>query len=770
MRFSFHLRLILAAGFAAIILSAQVPPGGAGVAPNRPPVQAEDQPKPAQPAPPPAGQTPAGQTPAGQPPAAPVTQPQTAAPRLTESGAFIMPNASLTELIELLAKRLKINYIKDPAVQGNVTIYTYGEVKPVDEMQLLETILRINGATIVKVGDLYRIVPMNRVSQLPLSPVLNADPKTLPDDERMILNLVFLKYATAAEIAKLMQPFLGEGGTVIPYEPANLLMIQDNARSMKRYMELLALFDSDTFAGQRVRLFEVENSRPSDLQKELESVFKAYALSDKAAAVKFMAVDRINTLIAVAPNPGIFAQVEEWIKKLDIAVKTSAGAVNTYVYRLKYARAETLAMAIMALYSGNTMALMALGQMNQMNNMMGGGMGGGMYPGAGGAYGGMNGMYGGGGGMGYPGMGYGGYGQGGYGQGGYGQMPYAASPPTYSASPLNPAGLNPPGTPGAGQTGTYLGDAAYGGAQLGPKIPHVIPNPFDNTLLIQGTPQEYDQITNLLRQLDIAPRQVLIDAKIYEVDLTGVFSAGVSAFLEKRDSSSGGAAARALNVATSAGGVTLTTGLLISQTKELLATITSNEASTRTRVISAPSIIATDSIAATMNVGTSVPTLTSQAVAGGVQQSGSSLFSNTVSTVSTGVTLNILARVNSSGIVTLIINQDISAPQPPANGGIQSPSFQNRSFQTQVTVQDGQMVAIGGVILESDGQTSSGVPLLHRIPLLGAAFGSKSSNKSRTELVVFITPRVIYDANQMIDATDEIKGNLKRLQKTMRDH
>jgi general secretion pathway protein D len=153
-----------------------------------------------------------------------------------------------------------------------------------------------------------------------------------------------------------------------------------------------------------------------------------------------------------------------------------------------------------------------------------------------------------------------------------------------------------------------------------------------------------------------------------------------------------------------------------------------------------------------------------------VQQGGSSLFSNTVNTVSTGVTLNILARVNSSGIVTLIINQDISAPQPPPVGGIQSPSFQNRSFQTQVTVQDGQMVAIAGVILESDGQSSAGVPLLHRIPLIGAAFGSKSSNKSRTELVVFITPRVIYDANQMIDATDEIKGNLKKLQKTMRDH
>src|SRR4029077_15547357 len=133
---------------------------------------------PPKPAAPPATPAPAPQQPAQPPTAAPATQPQTAAPRLTDSGAFIMPNASLPELIDLLAKRLKINYIKDPAVQGNVTIYTYGEVKPVDEMQLLETILRINGATIVKVGDLYRIVPMNRVSQLPLSPVINGDPKT----------------------------------------------------------------------------------------------------------------------------------------------------------------------------------------------------------------------------------------------------------------------------------------------------------------------------------------------------------------------------------------------------------------------------------------------------------------------------------------------------------------------------------------------------------------------------------------------------------------
>jgi general secretion pathway protein D len=303
--------------------------------------------------------------------------------------------------------------------------------------------------------------------------------------------------------------------------------------------------------------------------------------------------------------------------------------------------------------------------------------------------------------------------------------------------------------------------------QVGPRIPHVIPNPFDNTILIQGTPQEYEQILGLIRQLDIPPRQVLIDAKIYEVDLTGAFAAGVTAYLEKKDTGQFG---RTLAAVSGAGGVALTAGALVLRSHELLAALTASETASHTRVISAPSIIATDSVGASLNVGEDVPVLTSQAVAGGVQQGGSSLFTNTVSSRSSGVTLSILARVNSSGIVTMIINQNVSSPQAPAaSSSIQSPSFQNRSFQTQITVQDGDTVAIGGIIQENNLQSSSGVPFLHRLPGIGSLFGAQSITKSRTELVVFLTPRVIYDTNQIVEATDEIRGNMRRIQRLSKD-
>src|SRR5260370_18965900 len=95
-------------------------------------------------------------------------------------------------------------------------------------------------------------------------------------------------------------------------------MILDNARSMRRTMELIALFDNDTFATKRVRLFQVEHGRPSDMAKELETVFKAFALSEKSAAVKFMPIDRIKTIIAVAPNPSVFDDVGKGIRIVNI--------------------------------------------------------------------------------------------------------------------------------------------------------------------------------------------------------------------------------------------------------------------------------------------------------------------------------------------------------------------------------------------------------------------------------------------------------------------
>jgi general secretion pathway protein D len=685
-----------------------------------------------------------------QPPPAPAPVPAAA----QSAPPFFLTNASLLEVIDILCKTLKISYILDAKVKGgSVTINTYGDMKVSDLRPILETILRMNGLAMVQVGNLYRIVQVADSTRLPIHPQTNM--KEFPDDESMLLNMIFLKYMTATEMEGILKPFLGESASIVTYVPANLLMLQDNSRNMKRTMELINLFDSDQFAGQRVQIYNVENSRPTDLVKELDTVFKAFALSEKTSAVKFLAIDRINTVLAVASNPGIFTEVKSWIAKLDVPVRAPAGAVDNYVYKLKYRRAENLGDVIGQLYGQRSNSSSSYGQysgagtkglgqgfltnnsasgINTLNSVNGGGST--SYPAT----------------TALPG----------------------ASTSLATATPFgisNPAGSAPSGGAavpgGTDQTGQYLSND---GTQRSGGLPRIIPNPFDNTLLVQATPQQWAQILKLLDQLDTPPRQVLIDAKIYEIDLSGALTFGLEAFLEQKGLSDV-ATSRQL-FATANQGLALTAGMLVGHSRQLLGALTLSDVRSKAKVLSAPSIIATDSIPASINVGTSVPTVSAQA-ASGLTSGGTSQFTQAISNQSTGVALNILARVNASGIVTLVIDQSVSAPQattPETSGSsINSPSFTQRQISTQVTVQDGDTIAIGGVILETDTVGSKGIPLLDRIPYLGNLFQTTNISKGRTELIVFLTPRVIYDTNQISEASEELRQKMKNLMKSIKE-
>ena len=108
-----------------------------------------------------------------------------------------------------------------------------------------------------------------------------------------------------------------------------------------------------------------------------------------------------------------------------------------------------------------------------------------------------------------------------------------------------------------------------------------------------------------------------------------------------------------------------------------------------------------------------------------------------------------------------------ATPRATPVSGINSPSFSRRSFSTQVTVQDGDTIAVGGFIGESNVQDSSVFRCSTGFRSSEPPSGRRATTKARTELVIFLTPRVIYDTNQIQDASDEIKSNLKRLQKTI---
>lgn len=737
----------------------------------------------------------AGQQAPPQQESAPPEQPS---PRLQSRGSSTvrfsnLRQANLLEVVDLIARRLDMNYILDPGLEnlenGVVTINTYGELTTDDLLPLLETILRMNGASAVKIGKFYRISPSGEIPRLPISPQSDPDAE-FSDDERMILNVIRLRYTTASDIAVVLEPFLGPGALVQVVEQGNLLLILDNSRNMRRTMELITLFDAEEMASQRMRLFPVENSMASIIADDLTKIFEALMFTETQPGIQFLPIDRISSVLVVSGNPSVFDKVEEWVEKLDQPI--TAGGVQTFVYRVQYGLAGQLAQTLLMLYSpvfgfaggpgyGGYGGLGGLGGYGGYGGYGAGGLGG--YGGYGAGYGGGGlgvggpgyggfpgaggrgaGMMGGAGLGGFGGRSYGGYGGYGGGMGGFIQLPTGMAPG--GATPL---GVRQPQAGATDQTGELLG------TQTADPLSHaytnairIVPDEMNNLILVQATKQEWEIVHKTLQQLDFPPRQVLIDAKIYEVAMEGAFSSGVSAMLREKGNTA--ISTRKLTGGfDSVGQFNLTLGALVGNTRELAAILNATQTDGRSRIISAPSVIATDNIPASITVGTSIPTLSSQALAAGTQQDGSSLFTNTVTNVQTGVTLWITPRINASGIVTLMINQEVSVPMAPASGGIASPSIERRNVSTQITMADGDTVAIGGIMSETDLYSRSRVPLIGKVPILGSLFGSTSSSKQKTELIILITPRVVYDENELVTMSNELKSRLRSVRRLMRE-
>jgi len=639
---------------------------------------------------------------AGAPQAVPATPAaQVVAPTAADSGpsvGFVCVNCDLLEFIRNVGTELKLNYIIDPKVKGIVTIHTYGELKREDLLPVLETVLRINGAAMVRTGNFYQIVLAAGARQLPLE-IRKPGQGDLPASDSKVLQIVPMRFVAAADMVKILEPYISESGHVAYHANGNILLITENSANLKKLLDLIDIFDTDVFQNKRVQLYQVKYNRAKDLLPDLERVFATYALSSKDSAIKFIAIERLNGILAVAANPSTASEVEKWILRLDQPVQNIG--VRNFVYKIENSEAKKLEPMLLKLY-GHQAGGLAAGQTGSA------------MPGA---------------------------------------------PPSATAATTAEAAATAPEHTGK--------DLVVGIVQGDIKI---VADEVNNALLVRCSSQDFEVIKDTIRQLDIVPKQVLIDVKIFEVVLTGNLSMGVSAFLQQR-SNANKITTASFSARPSDGipaGLNLATFANIGMTRELVAFLNAQETRSRSRVLSAPSVVASDNVEAHIQVGQEIPILTAQGVVPG-GTGGGSLFTNSVQNRSTGIILNVTPRINPSGWVTLKVNQEVSSPGPPPIGSsIESPSINIRSVTTQLTVKDGETIAIGGIISESRGVTKNRVPLLGDLPGIGLLFGNTTQTHDRTELIALITPRLIEDIDQAHDLTEELKSQLKSLSKDLR--
>lgn len=276
-----------------------------------------------------------------------------------------------------------------------------------------------------------------------------------------------------------------------------------------------------------------------------------------------------------------------------------------------------------------------------------------------------------------------------------------------------------------------------------------------NAIIIMCKPSEYKQVKEVLKRLDILPKQVFVQVTILEVTLAGKLDYGIEWYLRHTGRYNG--------ILQTLGGLGIgASGLnysLITDTGKFTALVNAFAKKNLINVLSSPSLIVMDNKNASINVGTQVPIVTSESSANDLQDNGTTSLLRTISYRNTGVILNISPTINSNGIVTMDISQEVSDAQTNNTSKIDSPLILTRSIKTTVSLKSGMTLLLGGLIKKSRSVTVQKVPLIGDIPVIGNLFKTTSKGNTKTELIVEVTPYILSNSQ----ASDKITKAYREL-------
>ena len=655
--------------------------------------------------------------------------------------SFNFANADVRDVVrEILGEQLHLDYVVDPKVQGTITAQTGAPVPREAVLSTFEGVLRANGLALVHSGDLYRVLPIEEATKAGGAPGEGG-----PGFATRVLPL---RYASAPALKSVLDPFVPPGGLLQADAARNVLIISGAGSDLGGFADLVRQFDVDWLAGTSFALYTLRIGIAKDIANELDAIFGEGGSAPVAGLVRIVPIERLNALLVISPQRSYLAQVKTWIDRLDYGDDQTTPRL--FEYRVQNSRAADLAAVLTQLLSSGNVStvqpetapgtkLVELGGQSQ------GGAGG--LPSA---------------------SGIGGIG-GGASPGGVGGATGSLAAPSSSlptSQILNAPGSQRQGAQGRQALNAALKPAAGGGGAGGPgelALPpvHIVADEKNNALVIFARPRDYKMIEAMIQRLDIVPLQVLIEATIAEVTLNDNLQFGLQWFFSKASSKF------ELNTTGSGTAATITGADVLAkfpgfnyvlgggQGKLVLSALSEL---THVDVVSAPHLLVLDHQTAGLQVGDQVPIVTESAQS--VIAAGAPLV-NSVQYLNTGVVLQVTPRVNSSGLISLDIDQQVSQPVTTTSSAIQSPTISQRRIVTSVVVQDGETIALGGLILDNRNTARNGIPVLSDIPVVGSLFRTDSRQNGRTELLVLLSPKIVRNAKEARDMTDDLRDRMR---------
>ncbi|CRM30018.1 General secretion pathway protein D [Pseudomonas sp. 24 E 1] len=611
------------------------------------------------------------------------------------------------------------NYSIAQGVKGNVSFSTSKPVNKQQALSILETLLSWTDNAMIKQGNRYVILPANQAVAGKLVPEMRVSQPS----SGLSARLFPLRYISATEMQKLLKPFARENAFLLVDPARNVLSLAGTPEELANYQDTIDTFDVDWLKGMSVGVFGLQRASVAELMPELQKMFGPDSGMPLAGMVRFLPIERTNSVVAISSQPQYLSEVGDWIHTID---EGGGNEPQMYVYDVRNMKATDLAKYLRQIYGtgaikDDTPAKVA------------------------------------------PGL----------------RTATLSSPGTNSTSGSTPGGLSnnlnnsQPAADDEDQEPEAEQDSAEQG--MGEDAPaksldagtRITAQKSSNQLLVRTRPVQWKEIESAIKRLDNPPLQVQIETRILEVKLTGELDLGVQWYLGRLAGNStsttvGNTAGSQGALGGGGAGLGAADSLFYSfVSSNLQVALHALETNGRTQVLSAPSLVVMNNQPAQIQVGDNIPI--SQTT---VNTGTSDTTLSSVEYVQTGVILDVVPRINPGGLVYMDIQQQVSDAQDQAsssNDTQTNPRISTRSVSTQVAVQSGQTVLLGGLIKQDNAESVSAVPYLGKIPGLRWLFGNTSKSKDRTELIVLITPRVITSSSQARQVTDDYRQQMQLL-------
>ncbi len=568
-------------------------------------------------------------------------------------------SVDLNVLIKFISELTGKNFVIDQRVKGKATIISPSKISVAEAYKVFESVLEVHGFTTIQAGKIIKIVPSPDARSKNIETRLREESGVAAD--KVVTQLIPLKYAAASEIKKLFAPLVSKSSIILDYPPTNTLIVTDVYSNIQRLTKILDAIDI-LKSGLELSIVSLAYADAKEMVKTLDSIYNVAASKSKKDAdqtniIKFVADDRTNILIILA-SEGNTVKIKELLTLLDTA--TPKGKESIHVYYLENAIAEDLAAVLEAIPSKKT-------------------------------------------------------------------------------------------DTGSAKTAPVVSSKA-----------RITADKATNSLIITAEKEDYQALEAVIRKLDIPRAMVYIECLIMEVDVekdfllgtewiigekfrfngdsyggTGGFSGGDPGYSNLRGLSGGltgiasyppGYSMGVFGESISVGGVTF---------PSLGAVVQAYKRDKDVNILSTPQILTTDNQEATINVGKNVPYQTRSAAESGTETYSSYEYKDV------GIILKITPHISQDRFVRLTINQEVTQLDDLATTTADRPTTFKRTIDTTVIVKDKETVVIGGLIDDKATGTTYGVPCLGDIPIIGWMFKTDNDAMEKTNLFVFLTPRVV---------------------------